>query len=239
MTYFHQNRTILMYLDSPPTASSGGATTFPLAERYPSSLVAEQQQVNNVSFVPSSSTTNASNGPIPREEDEEEDEAAIIHELSAACKAAQELAWYENIHHTRISEDAGHQTLGRIIEQAAFDLYREETTPSSTGCSTSSSESPIVLSDRGFRVIPRQGHICLFSGLQHDGYPNPLSFHAGESVLSEGATKNVLSFFYEIPIEDFSSRAAFGEQVREREEAFSNFHASGGSGGGGGGAAGH
>ena len=172
-----------MYLDSLPTATSGGATTFPLAEKYQNGMQTQG------------------------------------HAEDSVLLSAQELVWNENIHHTRISTNKTHILLGRGIEQAALDLYHSETigAPGRT--------SPL---DRGIRVVPRQGHICLFSGLCHDGYPNPRSWHGGESILADGATKNVLTFFYEVPVTpEVSSRAAFGEAVRQRESAFLKFHANG------------
>lgn len=133
-----------------------------------------------------------------------------------ASRAAFELILKENIQHTRISDDKQHLELGKCIEQAALHLFQEDTSPGSFQGS----------SNQGIRVVPQQGHVCLFSGLQHDGYPNPLSFHAGEAILAPGHSKNVLTFFYEIPTDTFSNRAEFGEQVRKREEEFLKFHGS-------------
>lgn len=122
-----------------------------------------------------------------------------------ALASAQQLV-NSNIHHTRISKNPTNLELGRKVEQVALDLCQGQ-------C------------DTGVRILPRQGHFCLFSGLLHDGTPNPRSFHAAETMISPfPASRNVLSFFYEVPLAQFSNRAEMGDRVREREEALLEFH---------------
>ena len=213
------HRTLLVYLDSTESPSIGGATTFPLAERLH----------NHSSPMKSWNTT----CPMPivgsldidtQGSNEESSQAA-----SVATKAAMDLIYRENVQHTRIAQDNSHvMELGKSMEDAALRLYQEDThawLQREHGPSTSLHPSVGSMTpNQGIRVMPRQGHVCLFSGVKHDGYPNPMSFHAGEAILCQGASKNVLTFFYEVPTSLFSSRAEFGEQVRQREEAFIKFH---------------
>lgn len=80
------------------------------------------------------------------------------------------------------------------------------------------------------RVMPREGNVCIFSGIRHDGYPHPASFHGGESLLKmkikgrDEKEKHVLTFFYEVPVGTFNSRIELGMRVKEREERFKSIH---------------
>ena len=115
------------------------------------------------------------------------------------------------MHHTRLADAADDQlAMGRVLEGAALELLQNR--------GERESES-------GVRVMPKQRRFCLFSGLNKEGYPNPLSFHGGEA-MDEGGTKEVLSFFYEVPLGTFGNREQFGERVREREERFLDLHCS-------------
>jgi hypothetical protein len=63
----------------------------------------------------------------------------------------------------------------------------------------------------GVRIVPDQGHVAVFVGVDpSNGRADPYSFHGSELVLDE---KQVLTFFYEIPSDQFSSQKEFGYQV--------------------------
>jgi hypothetical protein len=96
-----------------------------------------------------------------------------LHQEEKEPSTAQRAA--HDCHHTRPSEDL--LELERKIEQEAVDLVTEQ-----------------HHLETGIRVFPRKEHVCLFSGLKHDGYPNPLSFQGGE-VLSKDESKVILTFF--------------------------------------------
>jgi hypothetical protein len=78
--------------------------------------------------------------------------------------------------------------------------------------------------------MPFEGNVCIFSGIGHDGYPHPASFHGGESLLKrhivnrDDSEKHVLTFFYEVPVGTFNSRTELGMRVKEREETFKSIH---------------
>ena len=124
-------------------------------------------------------------------------------------EAAKQLLM-EDVQHTRM-EDVSKESLKlcAIIENASVSLLQKF------------KENEEL--EMGIRIKPRQGHFCLFSNLNEDGYPNPLSFHGGE-VMDVGESKEVLTFFYEIPMGTFTTRDEFGLQVREREGNLLNFH---------------
>lgn len=205
-----------MYLDSTESPSMGGATTFPLAERYHNNSI-PIMNLNSACPIPYAGS------PSTMGLEEESSQASSV----GTTKAATDLIYKENVQHTRIAKENAHvMELGKHIEDAALRLYQEEAHAQLQGDKLQSTSSSIDTSKltQGIRIMPRQGHICLFSGVNHDGYPNPFSFHAGEAILAKGASKNVLTFFYEVPTNLFSSRAEFGEQVRKREQAFLEFH---------------
>lgn len=193
-----------MYLDSTESPSLGGATTFPLAERYPKDSMSMTCR------------------PAPFSSME-------LEESSSTRRAATDLIYKDNVQHTRIAKDNLRvMELGQCIEDAALRLYQEDAQQAQAPFQGTLSSCPLSLDkttlSHGIRILPRQGHICLFSGVKHDGYPNPFSFHAGEAILAQGGSKNVLTFFYEIPTNLFATRAEFGEQVRKREEELLKFH---------------
>ncbi len=112
----------------------------------------------------------------------------------------------QDVQHTRMLDANERQLeLGKVIDDAAVLVAKEEN------------------NDMGLRILPKQGHFCLFSSLKPDGYPNPLSFHGGEA-MDVDETKDVLTFFYEIPVGTFHSRQEFGRRVVERERHFINLH---------------
>jgi hypothetical protein len=90
--------------------------------------------------------------------------------------------------------------------------------------------SSMIHDNGSTRVMPREGNVCIFSGIRHDGFPHPASFHGGESLFKRQITsrdekeKHVLTFFYEVPVGTFSSRIELGMRVKEREERFKSIH---------------
>ncbi len=111
------------------------------------------------------------------------------------------------VQHTRFVDATDEELeFGRIVETPSLGLLNKE-------------DTPIM----GVRVSPKHGHYCLFSNLNEDGFPNPRSFHGGEA-LYHGESKEVLTFFYEIPVGTFTSRAELGERAMEREEMFLEKH---------------
>jgi hypothetical protein len=128
--------------------------------------------------------------------------------MERAKTAAKNMLYRLNKHHTR-SFHSG-QTIDEavVIEEVAAQLWEQNHSKDK------------VASPGGIRVIPKLGHVCVFSGVNPDGYPNPLSFHGGETLLRGDGDKALLSFFYEVPSYTFSSRQEFGERVTEREKHF-------------------
>jgi len=127
---------------------------------------------------------------------------------------AEKLIVEQDVQHTRL-EGATELELemGSFVEKAALDLM----------LGSKSEEAASTDRNMGVRVMPKRGHICTFSGLKGDGYPNPLSFHGGEAMF-KGESKEVLSFFFEVPLDSFSSRKELGEMVLQREERFLDLH---------------
>lgn len=126
-----------------------------------------------------------------------------IHD-NEARKMAEQLI-IEDMHHTKMADATERQlAMGKVMDEAALNLVKSNDI------------------NMGLRVLPRAGNICLFSNLKSDGYPNPLSFHGGEAMFL-GESKDVLTFFFEVP-PTFSSRAEFGQLVQEREELFCQIH---------------
>jgi hypothetical protein len=127
---------------------------------------------------------------------------------------AEKLIVEQDVQHTRL-EGATELELemGSLIEKAALDLmFRSK-----------SGEAASRDRNMGVRVMPKRGHICTFSGLKSDGYPNPLSFHGGE-VMFKGGSKEVLSFFFEVHLDSFLSRKELGKMVWQREKRFLDLH---------------
>lgn len=136
-------------------------------------------------------------------------ESMLIAKPSFSYNDTQEAARQlimQDVQHTRMV-DASEESLelGRLIEDASLKLLADRH------------------SGMGIRVMPEQGHVCLFSNLDEDGYPNPLSFHGGEAMYA-GETKEVLTFFYEIDPTEFSNRKEFGQLAKEREMNLIKYH---------------
>jgi len=119
----------------------------------------------------------------------------------AALNAAQSLI-DQNMQHTR--QKGGNHEASRVVEQAALDLYHN----------LNNDNKPSA----GVRVLPKRGHCTLFSSIDPTtGAADPRSWHGAEQVY-DGETKQVLSFFYEVPVEYIASQAAFGAEAGRRYE---------------------
>lgn len=81
----------------------------------------------------------------------------------------------------------------------------------------------------GVRILPRQGHILVFAGVEQSGKAHPSSFHGAETLLYPDK-KTVLSFFYEVPVELFDCRAEFGRVAAQRIQALVDKYGVGGGG---------
>mmetsp|Transcript_27028 Transcript_27028/g.39998 ORF Transcript_27028/g.39998 Transcript_27028/m.39998 type:complete len:417 (+) Transcript_27028:152-1402(+) len=127
--------------------------------------------------------------------------------------AASKLIFEEDIQHTKYADATQDQlSIMRFVDESGLDMIQRQSESESAG-----------QVEMGLRILPRHGHFCLFSSLSDDGYGNPLSFHGAEAMYP-GETKSVLTFFYEIPMGTFGSRAELGERAKEREEKFFKFH---------------
>lgn len=111
----------------------------------------------------------------------------------------------DNIHHTGFAQ--GHPS-APFLHQAALNVY-----------------SPFVHNPVGLRVLPQQGHIVAFWNIDPaTGDADPCTWHGAEA-LKGGDAKEVLTFFYEVPLEKVgTSRVTFGEEVGRRKEALLQLH---------------
>jgi hypothetical protein len=177
---FFAYRTVLLYLTS---NANSGATTFPLAKRYP---------------------------PVPIPMVPVSDGQA-----GHASASAEDMIYRRNRQHTRSIHTGQTFEEAVTIEEAAVKLWNREYMKMS---------ETRQHYQTGVRVLPREGHVTFFSGISPDGYPNPRSFHGGESLLQGDGEKVLLSFFYEVPLDSFTSRQEFGDCVVERENLFLERH---------------
>lgn len=96
-----------------------------------------------------------------------------------------------------------------IIEHAAVDLYQSQ----NQGGQRTSSHG------RGVRVLPETGYACVFLNLDKSGCPDPLTFHGGKKdVWGDGKQKKLLTFFREVPVQEFKTRDDFVEKANERRD---------------------
>jgi hypothetical protein len=137
-------------------------------------------------------------------------------------RASQRLL-HKRIHHTRFDiQTHSKKTVRReqdlietnnsmdLLDQAAWKLYQTD------------SELPSTDASIGIRVLPRQGYVTAFSGIDsHTGEPHARSWHGAEAGHDP---KRVLTFFYEIPTGTFTSQAEFAQRVQERELAMLQRH---------------
>ncbi len=152
----------------------------------------------------------------------------LIYKPNKIQNVAKHLIEKEDVQHTRMADANESQLeLGKIIDEAAKDLIHRDK-HILTSSLTSTSSTTVDEEDKhnmrmGIRILPKQGHFCLFSSLNTNGYPNPLSFHGGEA-MDVGESKEVLTFFYEIRMDTFTDREEFGQRVAQRERDFLNLH---------------
>ena len=172
-----------------------GGTTFPLAQPISDQI----RQLDGV-YAAGPGSFNSMVRSVRKPDSMEE------RPISEGQLAAEQLIYQHNIQHTRISKDGSILQLGKAVEDIATALYNDP-------------DSALT----GIRVLPRQGHVCIFSGLTEDGWPNPNSYHGGE-VVCRGESKDILTFFFEIPEEAIQTRQDFAEQVVQRERTFMQRH---------------
>ena len=135
---------------------------------------------------------------------------AFSSSYSPAHQAAEAIILQEKQLHTRVASNVDVLKLGQQVEDVALKLRHDDN----------------VDNNFGLRLLPKEGHCCIFSSLTKDGYSNPYSIHGGE-VLQYGETKDVLTFFYEVPYSTarpISSHEELGEQVQHRELEFLQRH---------------
>lgn len=200
--------TILLYLTTPHN-TKGGATSFPLAKP----IEWNRRTIDSNSRY-----------------DETEEEAAENTLLQAADALVR-----TKLHHTQFSKNEQMQYYGHVLEEAAVNVFqRDDQLAHDTASAPTMPTSPL-----GLRVIPKAGHICVFSNLLDSGECDPRSFHGAEqlfqtscpakaphevsamepadqtvSTISSG-NKEVLTFFKEIPLQQFSNHEEFGQRVAD------------------------
>lgn len=117
-----------------------------------------------------------------------------------------------NVKHTRADyndcrddeSSQGNKDPRTLLEQAAWETYIND------------SNAGNAQQDIGIRVLPRQGHITVFASIDPaSGMADPRSWH-GPEVLLPGDSKELLSFFYEVPVEEFVDQTTLGQAVGRR-----------------------
>ena len=114
----------------------------------------------------------------------------------AAVKAAKSLL-ESDIHHTQCCTNDDEELAASILERHAVKIYRRN-----------SAASP-----SGIRVLPRKGHLVMFSFVQPDGSIHPRSWHSSEALFPD-EEKRVLTFFYTLSPNLDLSRIEFGSWVQ-------------------------
>ena len=118
-------------------------------------------------------------------------------------KAARRLI-QSDVQHTAANE-VREMDVVKELEQAAVDLYvRDEIRRGDTAM--------------GLRVLPSAGHVCIFTSLDDQGKPDPSTFHGGESLIGSDDQKKILTFFKEVPREEFTNDLEFAEWVQQKKE---------------------
>ena len=186
---------VLFYL----TSNNAGATTFPLATPL------SREDVDGRDLT-STSTTFATSATKDMEVSAQElIESGIYHTRGH--------------HHGKLRGGETEQstqtaTALDIIEHAAVDLYQSQ----NQGGQRTSSHG------RGVRVLPEAGYACAFLNLDESGCPDPLAFHGGESLLDvwgdgkQKKQKKLLTFFREVPVQEFKTRDDFVEKANGRRD---------------------
>jgi hypothetical protein len=138
-----------------------------------------------------------------------------------AIASAEEMIYRHNRQHTRSVHTGKTFDEAVLLEEAAVEIWYRD----SNIKLLSQQQQQQQQIQTGVRVLPREGHVIVFSGINPDnGYPNPRSFHGGEALMQGDGEKVLLSFFYEVPLDSFTSRAEFGQRVLERERDFLERH---------------
>lgn len=186
--------TVLFYL----TSNNAGATTFPLAT--PLHVSCEHVDCKDLTSTSTTFATSATN------------------EMEVLAQELIENGIYHTRghHHGKLRDGETEQstqtaTALDIIEHAAVDLYQSQ----KQGGQRTSSHG------RGVRVLPEAGYACVFLNLDESGCPDPLAFHGGENLLDvwgDGEQKKLLTFFREVPVQEFKTRDDFIEKANERRD---------------------
>jgi hypothetical protein len=144
---------------------------------------------------------------------------------SAAAAAAGQALLDDNRHHTRDANMTGTRahTKVRVLEGAAWDLYRRE----QDGGSGVERDTRV-----GIRVLPQAGHCVAFFSINGQGQTHARSWHGSEILLSpkdsgiNNNQKEVLTFFYEVPMSEFQSQLEFGQCVERRQRTMMEMYCS-------------
>jgi len=146
-------------------------------------------------------------------------ERVLNNKLRDAAKMLLNLG----IHHTKGDIDENDTSGGRIVENAALSVFfRDEQQNEFNGLKQQCNF--IESNSEGVRVMPEAGKLIYFHNVDDDGLPDPLSFHGGEelvtltpyrvfadpSLMVAKATKCILVFFKEIPLESFVADGSLG-----------------------------
>ena len=187
--------TVLFYL----TSNNAGATTFPLA--IPTSHEDNVMEGRDLTMTSTAATTATSTN---------------AKEMEVLAQELIENGIYHTRGHSKLSDDEIEESSQAaialdIIENAAVDLYQRQ----NPGGQRTSSHG------RGVRVLPEAGYACVFLNLDESGCPDPLAFHGGENLLDvwgDGKQKKLLTFFREVPVQEFKTRNEFLERANERRD---------------------
>ena len=113
------------------------------------------------------------------------------------------------IHHTKGDENQDDNSDGRVLENAAMQVFCRDTKQIRHETETSSED--------GVRVMPRVGKLIYFHNVDDDGLSDAFSFHGGEELLSHTVEtkKSILVFFKEVPVANFrdSGSEGFAQEV--------------------------
>lgn len=139
----------------------GGATTFPLARPY-------YNDSSRDNCLSADSTTATTKEKCNRDDDWWYERTEL---------AAQRLI-KSKIYHTNID---GWQSEGAFVDQTGVDLFHKET----RGPNDVLQSGGAYESNRGVRVQPEKGKLCVFHNLTPEGTPDPMVFHGAEAVIGK------------------------------------------------------
>lgn len=145
--------------------------------------------------------------------------------------AARRLLLDRDIHHTKQDIDENPHSDGRMLERAGLDIFHRDNMNEMSllnGYFDSQSGNYSQCYSQGLRVMPEAGKLIYFHNVGSNGYPDPLSFHGGEELLTlptpleddsdEATTKSILVFFKEIPLDNFSDRDGFAKEAQKARQ---------------------